>query len=274
MNNETYIAFHIGTHDEVLIGLLTQYDFDSFEELEDKTIGYIKKSSLTDTSKSEILNIIGAFTDDVTLEDIEPQNWNELWEASFTPVIVRDFCQVRADFHPALPHIQYDLIINPKMAFGTGHHATTYMMMDRMSSIEFYDKLVFDFGCGTGILAILADKLGAIHIDAVDIEHESYINTIDNAQLNDAQHIMAFEGELMDVPFKEYDIILANINRNILTKYAENLYARMKKGGLILVSGVLEDDQNKVIESYVKEGFQHTFTDENSGWVCMQFLKI
>jgi len=273
MNNETYTTFTIGKHDDVLIGLLTQFDFDSFQEEEDKIIAYIKSSTLTDDLEVEILNVIHGFTHDVIVEYIEPQNWNEIWEASFTPVIVRDFCQVRADFHTALPGIQYDLIINPKMAFGTGHHATTYMMMDRMSSIDFNNKSVCDFGCGTGILAILADKLGASEIDAVDIEHESYVNTVENAQINSSHHINAYEGELSDVPIRTYDIILANINRNILTRYADELYSRLNNGGQLLLSGVLEDDQSIVLDSYVKAGFYHKYTDENSGWVCMQFLK-
>ncbi len=273
MNNETYTTFTVGINDDVLIGLLTQFDFDSFQEEEDKIIAYIKSNTLTDDLEAEILDVIHDFTHDVIVEYIEPQNWNEIWEASFTPVIVRDFCQVRADFHTALPGIQYDLIINPKMAFGTGHHATTFMMIDRMSSIDFLNKSVFDFGCGTGILAILADKLGATHIDAVDIEHESYTNTIENALINSSNHINTYKGELSDVPIRTYDIILANINRNILTQYAQDLYDRLNQAGQLLLSGVLDDDLDIVLDTYQKVGLRHQFTDEKSGWVCMEFIK-
>lgn len=272
-NNETYTAFHIGVNNELLLGLLAQFDFDSFEEEDDKIVAYIKKSLLTESIKDEILTTASAFTTDVVLQDVAPQNWNAIWEASFQPVIVRDFCQVRADFHPARLGIQYDLVINPKMAFGTGHHATTYMMMDRMSSMDFRDKSVLDFGCGTGILALLAAKMGAFNVDAVDIERESYLNTLENAQINGVHTIKAFEGELSDVPQTQYDVILANINRNILTHYASELYSRLQFGGQLLLSGVLIDDQNKVVDSFLKAGFGHTFTDENMGWVCMAFTK-
>jgi ribosomal protein L11 methyltransferase len=272
-NNETYTAIHIGAKDDILLGLLTRFDFESFEEEENKIIAYIRKSALDETLIQEIVSVISPFTKDVSFFDVEPQNWNALWEASFQPVIVSDFCQVRADFHPPEEGIQYDLIINPRMAFGTGHHATTYMMIDHMSTMDIKNKTVFDFGCGTGILAILASKMGAARVDALDIEHESYLNTVENAHINLVENINVFEGEWEVMPHMTYDIILANINRNVLTRYAGDLYDRLSARGQLLLSGVLQDDEDKVMSAFHEQGFQHKLTLHHNGWVCMEFMK-
>lgn len=265
---EIYYGLKVKSTDEVLMALLTQYEFESFQEEDDHFIAYISKPNFDETVKSEVIEIILKFTTDYEIDEIQPKNWNELWEASFQPVVVRDFCQIRADFHPALADIQYDLVINPKMAFGTGHHATTHMMIDQMSSIDFTGKNVFDFGCGTGILAILASKLGAINIDALDIEHESFLNTIENSQINSVENVVAFEGDLEQAPNKKYDIILANINRNILVKYADQLSKKLEDQGVFLFSGVLIDDKDIVLSSYESLGFKLETILDMDGWVC------
>jgi ribosomal protein L11 methyltransferase len=265
---EIYYGLKVKSTDEVLMALLTQYEFESFQEEEDHFIAYISKPNFDETVKSEVIEIILKFTTDYEIEEIQPQNWNELWEASFQPVVVRDFCQIRADFHPAISDIQYDLVINPKMAFGTGHHATTHMMIDQMSGIDFSCKDVFDFGCGTGILAILASKIGAKNIDALDIEHESFLNTIENSQITNVKNVVAFEGDLDQAPNKKYDIILANINRNILVKYAEQLSEKLADRGVLLFSGVLIDDKEIVVSTYETLGFKLEKILDMDGWVC------
>ena len=272
-NNVTYTAIHIGANDELLLGLLTRFDFDSFEEEENKIIAYIRKSALDENLKQEILSVISPFTRDVSFTDVEPRNWNAMWEASFQPVIVRDFCQVRADFHPPAEGILYDLIINPRMAFGTGHHATTYMMIDHMSTLDIQNKTVFDFGCGTGILAILASKMGAARVDALDIEHESYLNTVENAHINHVDNINVFEREWEVMPHMTYQIILANINRNVLTRYSGQLYDRLSDMGQLLLSGLLQYDEETVKLAFLEQGFQHKYTQHHNGWVCMEFGK-
>lgn len=272
MNN--YLGYKIYSTDEIMLALLTQFDFESFEENEDHFMGYIKADAVDDATKAEIHDLITSHNETTyEVTPIAPQNWNEIWEASFQPVIVNDFCQVRADFHPALPEIQHDIVINPKMAFGTGHHATTYMMIDQMSRIDFEGKSVFDFGCGTGILAILAAKMGSRDIDGVDIEIESYLNTIENSQINDTPWIRSVHGVLEDMRSRSYDVILANINRNILTRYAGSLSEFTASGGTLLLSGILNEDENQVIESFTVVGFTPIETLQKDGWSCIKLLK-
>lgn len=265
---EIYYALKVQSTDEILMALLSQFDFESYEENEDHFIAYIRKDLLNDAQKSEVESIIKRFTDKYSFEELQPQNWNAIWEASFQPVVVGHFCQIRADFHPPLTGVRYDLVINPKMAFGTGHHATTHMMIQQMESIAFEGKSVFDFGCGTGILAILASKLGANEIDAIDIEHESYQNTIENSAINAVANVRAYEGDLDAIVVRKYDIILANINRNILIKYAEALVRRMNLGGILLFSGVLDEDKKSVIHAFEEAGLSDITNIGMDGWVC------
>lgn len=270
---EIYLAYTVQSTDEILMALLTQFEFESFEEHEDHFIGYIKKDDLSSADQDEINAIIKQFTPDFVVNEIEPQNWNEIWEASFHPVEVGDFCRIRADFHPKSTNVQYDLVINPKMAFGTGHHATTHMVISLMEGIDFQKKSVFDFGCGTGILAILASKLGANKIDALDIEQESYLNTIENAAINDVHNISTFEGDLSVMPASSYDVILANINRNILIRYADDLCNMLEEGGKVVLSGVLTEDSKGVIETYEKKNLELVEMKEVDGWMSAYLIK-
>ncbi len=270
---DIYFSYTIYNTDEALLGLLTQFEFESFEENEDHIVGYIHSKELNEDVKEQISQTIHLFTQNFNVEEIQPQNWNEIWEASFQPVIVEEFCQIRADFHPADPNIKFDLVINPKMAFGTGHHATTYMMIKQMEDIDFIGKKVFDFGCGTGILAILASKLGASHVDAIDIEQESYDNTIENSNINSVDNVATFCGDLDDAPDNMYGIILANINRNILVKYASSIVGRLSPGGTLLLSGVLLDDQDLVIKTYHDHGLKLQLCLNRDGWICASLTK-
>ncbi len=269
-----YIAVEVASTDEALIALLSQYDFDSFHEEETFFVGYIAKDVFDKETEAQVIQQIQAFTNEYKIYEVENQNWNAIWEASFQPVTVGDFCQVRADFHEPTPSIKHDIIINPKMAFGTGHHATTYMMIQLMENTDFKQKSVFDFGCGTGILAILASKMGADPIDAIDIEHEAYLNTIENAAINHVENITTYEGDLNVMPDAQYDIILANINRNILLKYAGQLANKLKTGGTILLSGILNDDQEMVIDAFKKQGLQLQAQEERENWICLQLGKM
>jgi ribosomal protein L11 methyltransferase len=270
---EVYYALKVESTDEILMAVLMQFDFESIEENETSFTAYIKKSFLDAALKVEIEAILTQYAVSYAFEDIEPQNWNALWEASFQPVIVGTFCQVRADFHPPKSGVQHDIIINPKMAFGTGHHATTHMMIAQMEHVDFVNKTVFDFGCGTGILAILASKLGAETVDALDIEHESYNNTIENSTINNVPNIIAYEGDLDATHLRIYDIILANINRNILIRYSVDLSERLISGGTILLSGVLTDDRNIVIQSFEALGFIADSVIQKDGWICATLTK-
>ena len=268
---EVYYALKINSSDEILMALLTQFDFESYEEYEDYFIAYIQKPKFDDEVRSEVEQLTTKYTTTYTIEEIQPQNWNAIWESSFQPVVVGEFCQVRADFHPPKEGVTHDLIINPKMAFGTGHHATTHMMIQQMEDIDFTNKTVFDFGCGTGILAVLASKQRAHSVDAIDIEKESYLSTIENAEVNGVFNVLVLEGDLDRAPDKKYDIILANINRNILIKYAPQLIAKLNAGGNLLVSGILEEDASSVEYEYVSFGLVKASQNVRDGWACIEF---
>ncbi len=180
---------------------------------------------------------------------------------------------VRADFHPKSDNITHDIIINPKMAFGTGHHETTYMMMSAMKNIDLTDKTIFDYGCGTGVLAILASKLNSGDIDAIDIEEESYTNTLENAQINNVNNITTACATLETFDAKVYDIILANINRNVLLLSAEELYNRLTDNGIILLSGILEEDEDLVATKYKSAGFEVKEVLSRGYWKCIRLEK-
>jgi len=271
---DIYYEITIQSTDEILLALLTAFDFESFEEREDCIIGYINEHSFNDAVWEEIKEVAAPFTKDIRLQKIMPQNWNEIWEQSFQPVIVDDFCVVRADFHPKMEGIMYDLLIQPKMAFGTGHHATTYMMMASMRALDFQGKRVFDFGCGTGILAVLASKMGASEVIAIDIEQESYQNTIENAFKNAVDNIQALCSDLTDIPPDQpYDIVLANINRNILLKYTAELTNLVNHDGYLVWSGVLSEDSQQVIVAFEGIGFSMEQLLHRDGWSCGKMKK-
>lgn len=271
---DIYYEITIQSTDEILLALLTAFDFESFEEREDCIIGYINEHSFNEDVWNEIKEVAAPFTEDIRLQKIMPQNWNEIWEASFQPVMVDDFCVVRADFHPKMEGVKYDLLIQPKMAFGTGHHATTYMMMASMQDLDFQGKKVFDFGCGTGILAVLASKMGASEVVAIDIEQESYENTLENAFKNDVGTIQALCGDLTDLPSGQpFDIVLANINRNILLKYSTELTKLVNHDGCLVWSGVLSEDCQQVIKAFEGNGFSAEQLLHRDGWSCGKMKK-
>ena len=270
---KTYKSYTIQSNSEILLALLTIYPFESFEEHDGYMIAYIPEDECDEDTRDQIHNTITKFDVAYEVNTIEPQNWNALWEASFEPVIVDDFCVVRADFHKKPAGIQYDIVINPKMAFGTGHHETTYMMMAAMRGLEMKSKTIFDYGCGTGILAILASKMGCQSIDAIDIEEESYQNTLENATLNNVQNIVVSCSDLENFEAKKYDTILANINRNVLLNSAEDLRERLNDGGTLLISGILDVDEELVSKKYVDVGFTIKEVFSKGYWRCIELSK-
>ena len=270
---KTYKSYTIQSTSEIIIGLLSIYPFESFEEREEFMIAYIPEDELTEEIAKEIEDVLNRFETSFTIETIEPQNWNALWESSFEPVVVDDFCVVRADFHDKMENVEHDIIINPKMAFGTGHHETTYMMMAAMRNMTIASKTIFDYGCGTGVLAILASKLNSADIDAIDIEEESYDNTIENAQINSVSNINVACATLETFDAKVYDIILANINRNVLLNSAEELNNRLNADGVLLLSGILEDDETLITEKYTASGFKVVEVYSRGYWKCIQLSK-
>ena len=263
-------------NNEILTVFLGELPFETFEDTETGLKAYIPEKELTDKVEKQVQRLGKKQGFSFTKTFIPYQNWNVLWESNFEPIKVDDFVGLRADFHPNTEGVQFDLVINPKMAFGTGHHETTYMMMQHMRSIDFNGKKVLDYGCGTGILAILASKLGAIELEAVDIEEPSYENTIENCRINDVHNVTSIWGILDDVLSHDFDIILANINRNIIIDSLDDLKNRLKKrenptdsSNILLISGFLKIDENTILQATNYAGFKHQKTMQRGNWLSM-----
>ncbi len=258
---------------DTLIALLSCYPFDAFEEWEYGLDAYIPADQVPQDFDAFYRDIRSYVNTDVEYTFLPGQNWNAVWESNFQPVRVDNFCGVRAEFHEPLEGVQHELVIQPRMAFGTGHHATTEMVLRAMQHLPFAGARVLDFGCGTGILAILAAKLGAAHVDAVDIEEESYQNTIDNATRNGVPHIQVYCGELSAVPPGQYDIILANINRQVLLQYMPDMAHRLFPEGALLLSGVLREDEPLISHAACSAGLHLCNQFQKEDWICLHWQR-
>ncbi|MBC7776104.1 MAG: 50S ribosomal protein L11 methyltransferase, partial [Phycisphaerae bacterium] len=201
------------------------------------------------------------------------QNWNELWESNFQPVVVGDFCAVRADFHEPIKSVKWELVINPKMAFGTGHHETTWQCIAAIEHLPLSGAKVLDYGCGTGILAILAAKQGAVEVEAVDIEDESYRNTVENCATNGVENVTARLGTLAAIQGHDFDGILANINRHVILESLPALAKLLKPKGWLLISGILLTDEAVVTEAAEAAGFSKKEMKSRGNWLCGVFEK-
>ena len=258
---------------EILTAVLGELPFDTFEETETGLKAYMPEKEWTQSVENEIVTLSEDFEFTFEKTFIPYQNWNAVWESNFQPIQVDDFVAVRADFHPNTEGVAFDLIVNPKMAFGTGHHETTFMMLQHMQTMDFKGKKVLDYGCGTGILAILASKLGAIDLEAVDIEPPSYENTLENCCINNVSNVKAICGVLDDVPSRDFDVILANINRNIIIDSLEDLKSRLNTEGSLLISGFLKIDENTILQATNYAGFTRLETMQRGNWLSMLLVK-
>ncbi len=256
---------------EVILALLSQEGFDGFEE---DDFGFKTYMPEENYDESVIKKLANQFDFSYKSKLIPQQNWNAIWEANFQPIQINNFCGIRADFHPKFENVTHEITINPKMAFGTGHHETTMSMIEAMQSIEFKDKIVFDYGCGTGILAILAAKMGAKSILAIDYDPLSQENTIENCQKNEITQVKTVLGELSVVDNAEdFDIILANINRNVILNSLPSLFLKTKQNGQLLISGVLDTDLDLLRNTVENIGFSIDKVIKKGEWICMQVTK-
>lgn len=258
---------------EILIALLGQHPFDTFQEVETGLDAYIPNEVHTTTVEAYVKELKAQFAFEYSATFIPAKNWNAVWESNFQPIVVDDFCGIRADFHAPIEGVEYELVIQPKMAFGTGHHATTYLMIQQMRDMNFKDKMVFDYGCGTGILAILAAKLGATQLDAIDIDEWAFENTLENAEKNKVTGIHSEQGTLDSFALKPYDIILANITFNVIDESLAALVAVLPKGGLLLTSGYFYEDVPKLEPKANALGLQLKRQLRKKDWMCVLFEK-
>ncbi len=253
---------------DMLVAELAELGFEGFEETENLLKAFISEASYPD----DLLNILFKKYDlKYSKSIIYKQNWNQVWESNFEPVSVDNFVGIRAAFHPNFENVAHEIVITPKMSFGTGHHATTYMMIQLMESLDFKQKAVFDFGTGTGILAILAEKLGSQDILAVDNDDWCIENVSENISINlckyiDIQKVEHFSSK------KKYDIILANINKHIILENLPSLRKELNQGGTLLLSGLLEEDETDILQAAAKYELSASAKLQRSGWIALKMV--
>ncbi len=258
---------------EILIAELGYAGFESFVENEAGVIAYIQKPEWNDSILDDIFILSNPeFKISFTKEEIEQVNWNKEWEKNFKAIEVDGICAVRAPFHKKT-NVAYDIIIEPKMSFGTGHHETTHMMIQHILQLNLTDKTVLDMGCGTGILAILAEMKGATTLDAIDIDNWCYLNTVENVARNNCSKITAYEGDASLLKNKKYDVIIANINRNILLKDIPTYANCLNTNGTLLLSGFYDADIPLITDACNAEKLTFVTHFNRNDWVSIKFIK-
>jgi len=259
---------------EILIAQLSQLGFDSFQEHENGISAYVvsKISSEIDLKDIQILNS-EEFKISFEITSVEKQNWNIKWESNFEPIYVDNICCVRAPFHPKSDY-KYDLVIEPKMSFGTGHHETTSMMISFILANEFTNSYVCDIGSGTGVLAILAEQRGANKIDAIDIDNWCYLNSLENIERNNSKNINVYEGEVEKLKNLRYDSIFANINLNVLLNDISTYAKMLNKNGVLYLSGFYKKDINKIEQEAKNSSLKLIETKQKNDWVSLKLSKV
>ncbi|MGV3598558.1 MAG: 50S ribosomal protein L11 methyltransferase [Bacteroidota bacterium] len=269
-----YLEFNIPCNaelGEILMAELSEVGFDSFLQDEDHIKGYVEQEEFDPEELRIILEYYNIPQDAIRKSMMENKNWNEAWESNYQSVVVADKCYIRADFHEPKPQYPYEIIIQPKMSFGTGHHATTSQMMELMLVKDLRGKTVLDMGCGSGLLAILAYKMGAKMITAVDNDEWAYKNTLENIVRNKVQSTHVVLGEIEDVEHEKYDIILSNITKNINLEYIAHYAGMMEKNGRLIVSGFYESDLEDIKNHAIKFGFRLLSNKTTNNWTAAIF---
>ena len=257
---------------EMLIAQLGYVGFESFVEQDNGVTAYIQKQEWNSKILEDVF-LLHSNEFNITFEhnEIVQTNWNEEWEKNFNPIQVDDLVSIRAPFHTN-PSLQFDIVIEPKMSFGTGHHETTHMMVQHLLALDLDTKKVLDMGCGTGILAIFAEMKGAKPIDAIDIDSWCYENSLENIQRNNCNHITVYEGDASLLKEK-YDVIIANINRNILLSDMKTYTDCLNENGVLLLSGFYKEDIVIIEDEVTKHGVTFETMIQRNNWVALKYVK-
>jgi ribosomal protein L11 methyltransferase len=272
-----YIGYHFTIEpkelgSEILIAELGEKAFESFTETANGVSAFVQKDLWDEMILNDIQILQSEeFTIDYIFEEIEQVNWNEEWEKNFEAINVDGNCHVRAPFHPKT-NAEYDIVIEPKMSFGTGHHETTHMMIQHLLEMDVAGMKTLDMGCGTAILAILAEMKGALPIDAIDIDNWCYLNSIENAERNKCIHISVYEGDAALLQGKKYDLIIANINRNILLNDMQSYVDCLNTNGTLLLSGFYQEDTPFIDTSCTEKGLTFVKKLERNNWASLKFV--
>ena len=256
---------------DMMIAELSDLGFDGFEETETGLFSYIDSARFDAEVTAGLEDLVGRYGVAYSINAIDKQNWNALWESNFEPVLVDDFVGVRANFHePFNGQVEHDIVITPKMSFGTGHHGTTYSVMQLMRGIDFTGQSVFDFGTGTGLLAILAHKLGASYVLGVDNDDWCIENASENIVINNTQSIEIEKVNDANLN-KKFNIIIANINKNIILDNLAFLAEATMPGGVVLLSGLLEEDEPEIEAACAALGWKHQETRTRNNWIALHY---
>jgi len=280
MNNKYYqISWNqlfSSDESEILISFLNEIGFEAFHEDDTVFKSYIDIELFDEDVLKETLNMLpfGIDLTEYIIEEMPDINWNSQWETNFTPVVIENHVTVKAPFHNIETKTPYEIIIEPKMSFGTGHHETTSGMLSMMSEISFKGKTVIDMGCGTSILAVYASMLGAKHVLAIDIDNQCIINSLEIIELNKVANIHVMQGDIEALEDKSGDIILANINRNILLNQIKTYRKVLPNGGLLMMSGFYEHDLGMIDEECQNSGFEQISNNTNNNWIICLYKAI
>ena len=264
------------TETDVLAALLCEIDYESFVPDESGLVAYVKKEFF-DELKIKAILVDFPFDNDISYkyEIVEGQDWNSEWEKNyFKPIIVKNQCVIHSSFHKDIPSLPYDIVIDPKMAFGTGHHATTSLIIEQLLEMDLVDKSVVDMGTGTGILAILASMRGASQITAIEIDPMAHANAIDNLKINNAESINLILGDASYLDkVKNIDVFIANINRNIITQDISAYASTLHCGSVMLLSGFYESDIPVIMEYARPLGLTYHSHTVKKDWSCLRLIK-
>ncbi|UII34140.1 50S ribosomal protein L11 methyltransferase [Fulvivirga ulvae] len=260
---------------EIIIAELGELGYNSMMETEDGVEGYIEIEKFSGQDVKDLVAKYAKLTPlSYTIEEVERKNWNEDWERNYDPIIVEDRCLVRATFHKIEEKYPYEIIITPKMSFGTGHHATTYLMLKNQMEHDHRGKRVLDAGCGTAILAIMASKLGAKEVIAYDIDSWSIENAPENVELNQCNNVSVFGGTIESLHLEgHFDIILANINKNVLLDEIKHYQAYLPEKGVLMLSGFYDSDDQDLQDEAARYGLQLLGRSSRNYWSSLVFEK-
>ncbi|MDG2226139.1 MAG: 50S ribosomal protein L11 methyltransferase [Flavobacteriales bacterium] len=259
---------------EILYAELGDRGFEAFEDTQDGVRAYIKKEQFSKSLLKDLsINRIQGQKIEFDIITIANQNWNAVWESNFNSIVINSNCIIRAPFHP-VPALEYDIIISPQMSFGTGHHETTFLMSKELFSLDLKSVDLLDMGSGTGVLGILAEKLGAKYVKAIDIEEGAFLNTIDNCKLNNTKNIIVEKGDSKLLVDSLFDVILANINKNILLQDISVYSNCLKLGGKLLLSGFFTTDIDELRKAASNNGLKFVKTNEKNNWAMIMLEKL
>ena len=257
---------------DVFIQEIADLGFDAFQENLNILSSFIPSINYNEKKLQDIIDNYSSFIISFKAIDHPFKNWNKKWESSFNPILINENCQIRASFHQPSDK-KYDIIINPEMSFGTGHHETTRLMAKDLFKHDLKNKTVLDFGSGTAILSILSEKLGAKEVDAVEIDKNANQNANQNLATNNCKVIKIIDGDGDSIPNKKYDYLLVNINRNTIIQEFTNFLEAMKKNSTVLFSGFFESDIHYIKDLSIKSGLKILYSDLENQWALLVMTK-